>query len=516
MIELQPLNILMPIHPEGILPSPPSFLFQESFNLLLSGGDTAEREDRSDGKNRGFSHQSSRETSEPLSPTPVEKSFLPFNLLHSLFDPASFERSYPFTSPGDEESLPFKTWHPAPNGGLEVNRLSSSNLVSAVVGEIPLQFFGGYEKMEGEPVSMFLLSSLLPPGLGMEPGPSLPDPIGAERSTNPLLLNGGHEKAGGEKILEILLSEETTTLRAPLESGGERPTPPFQSPLYSEKRFSERGIPVLPPTENGSQEPPLSLQTPASSTNHPAGHRPEANARPHPPVFNFESVENEDTGPGLASESKPNGPSDAGRSNLGNGNMKDDFEWAGQKEGPTTSKAYFMIDDSDVGSGIKPFKPVDAPRGQEVLLEKSEQLKIYHQVGREMVLSARNGVEKIRLMLDPPQLGHLYMEVTKEKDVVKAALWTESQAARELLEAHRKELYKILEESGFKLEKFDVFVQEEAGRFFEKRQNALLKGNREKEDATGGQEGLPPVPPEIHLASFGSFSRMNRYIDSFI
>jgi len=131
-------------------------------------------------------------------------------------------------------------------------------------------------------------------------------------------------------------------------------------------------------------------------------------------------------------------------------------------------------------------------------------------------LSARNGVEKIRLMLDPPQLGHLYMEVTKEKDVVKAALWTESQAARELLEAHRKELYKILEESGFKLEKFDVFVQEEAGRFFEKRQNALLKGNREQEDATGGQEGLPPVPPEIHLASFGSFSRMNRYIDSFI
>lgn len=220
--------------------------------------------------------------------------------------------------------------------------------------------------------------------------------------------------------------------------------------------------------------------------------------------------------PELELDSKPNGPSDAGGLDLANGSMKDDFQWAAQKSELAASKVYFMLNESETANGIESFKPADAPKGQEVLLQKSEQLNIYHQVGREIVLSVRNGVEKIRLMLDPPQLGHLYMEVTKEKEVVKAALWTESHAARELLEAHRKELFKILEENGFKLEKFDVFVQEEAGRFFEERENPLLKGDWEGGDAKEGQEDLPPPPPEIPFSSFGTFSRMNRYIDSII
>ena len=63
-------------------------------------------------------------------------------------------------------------------------------------------------------------------------------------------------------------------------------------------------------------------------------------------------------------------------------------------------------------------------------------------------------------MLDPPQLCNLYIEIHRDKDNIKAALWTDSQVTKEILESQKVQLQRILKEDGFHLGQFDVFVQQ--------------------------------------------------------
>jgi len=125
--------------------------------------------------------------------------------------------------------------------------------------------------------------------------------------------------------------------------------------------------------------------------------------------------------------------------------------------------------------GISPESKTESFGSREVLKTESvftlrtEPVDLYHQVARKIVWSIQHGEEKIRLKLAPSLLGNLSMEVSKEKDVVRATLWAESPLTKELLETHRIELRKALEEDGFKLETFDVFVQQESNPSPEKR-----------------------------------------------
>ncbi len=65
------------------------------------------------------------------------------------------------------------------------------------------------------------------------------------------------------------------------------------------------------------------------------------------------------------------------------------------------------------------------------------------------------------MRLEPPELGHLFIKITKERDVVKATLWAENQMTKDLLEAHRGELRRMLGEDGLRLERFEVLVPQD-------------------------------------------------------
>jgi len=108
--------------------------------------------------------------------------------------------------------------------------------------------------------------------------------------------------------------------------------------------------------------------------------------------------------------------------------------------------------DSIQGGGMK---------GENGFFQRVESSEIYHQVGQKMVWSVRNGEERVRLFLDPPQLGSLRIEIIKDKEMVSATLWAETPMVKELLEAQRVELRRILANDGFNLDRFDVFVQHE-------------------------------------------------------
>lgn len=147
---------------------------------------------------------------------------------------------------------------------------------------------------------------------------------------------------------------------------------------------------------------------------------------------------------------------------------------------------------------------------------KAEPSEIYHQVGRKIAWSLQHGEERIRLTLDPPKLGNLFMEVRKEKEIVKALLWAENPVTKELLETHRMELRRILEADGFKLERFDVFVQQEEDRFMERREFSLRQETLEHE---GGRDKKAFPPPESSgLSSVGgwAFSRTSSLIDRIV
>jgi len=149
-------------------------------------------------------------------------------------------------------------------------------------------------------------------------------------------------------------------------------------------------------------------------------------------------------------------------------------------------------------------------------LPRTESFEIHRQVGRVLSWSAQAGEEKIHMRLDPPQLGELYIKVTKEREVLKATLWAENPTAKELLEIHREELRKVLEAEGFKLDKFEVFVQQETDRFVERRDASFLKGKRREDLFYEGPASHPSDPSPLSSSGALRLSGWGHYIDRMI
>ena len=109
---------------------------------------------------------------------------------------------------------------------------------------------------------------------------------------------------------------------------------------------------------------------------------------------------------------------------------------------------------------------------------RTEAPDILQQVSQKLVWSVRNGEEKIKLQLEPPQLGSLYIEIGRQKDVLQATIWTNNQVTKELLESHQLELQRILKEDGFHLGQFDVFVNSQMKSFQERMEGHMEQGQR--------------------------------------
>ena len=159
--------------------------------------------------------------------------------------------------------------------------------------------------------------------------------------------------------------------------------------------------------------------------------------------------------------------------------------------------------------------PNDVTRTREPALPRTEAPEILQQISKKLIWSVRNGEEKIKLQLEPPQLGSLYIEIGRQKDVLQATLWTNNQVTKELLESHQVELQRILKQDGFHLGQFDVFVNQNMKSFQERAEGQLWNDRpayaSHESHGPSSRDGTETLPAGAFPGTKGS-----RYIDLFI
>ena len=227
-----------------------------------------------------------------------------------------------------------------------------------------------------------------------------------------------------------------------------------------------------------------------------------------------------------------------------------------QERGPLVGNQAYILDSSDKESGT-PFS-ADAGKGQEKFLwvgpdigplaarevqnppsffaaltdplnrhveyageikeaspppsERPDPQAVFQQVGQRVLWLVRNNEERIRITLEPPELGQVFLEIDRHKEHIKTTLWTDNPTTKASLETSQGEIQRIIESEGFKLEKFDVFVQQDPGWFQGRKEDT---GNpdswrarmpvEEKASSANSMESIPGRTPAPGLAS--------RYLD---
>ena len=114
---------------------------------------------------------------------------------------------------------------------------------------------------------------------------------------------------------------------------------------------------------------------------------------------------------------------------------------------------------------------------QKPQLAKGGQVPRFEHIVERVIWAIRNNEERIRLTLDPPHLGNLYVEIRKEKEEINATLWADNPLTKEILESNQLQLRKLLEADGFKLGKYEVFVQKDTGSFRRNDENDFPRGH---------------------------------------
>ncbi len=128
-----------------------------------------------------------------------------------------------------------------------------------------------------------------------------------------------------------------------------------------------------------------------------------------------------------------------------------------------------------------------------------EAFQLVQRVGERIAWSAKNNQEVIRLSLEPPELGRLVIEIQKDRDQIKAALFADNSMTQEILETHQFRLQKSLEENGFKLAQYDVFIQKDMGSFQQFEGNSVFRDGQERQPfPTPRPEPDSAHPKETH------------------
>jgi flagellar hook-length control protein FliK len=142
------------------------------------------------------------------------------------------------------------------------------------------------------------------------------------------------------------------------------------------------------------------------------------------------------------------------------------------------------------------------------LSERPDPQSVFQQVGQRVLWLVRNNEERIRITLEPPELGQVFLEIDRHKEHIKTILWTDNPTTKASLETSQGEIQRIIESEGFKLEKFDVFVQQDPGWFQGRKEDARKPDSwearmpaEEKGSSANSTESIPGRTPAPHLAS---------------
>ena len=144
--------------------------------------------------------------------------------------------------------------------------------------------------------------------------------------------------------------------------------------------------------------------------------------------------------------------------------------------------------------------------------ERPDPQAVFQQVGQRVLWLVRNNEERIRITLEPPELGQVFLEIDRHKEHIKTTLWTDNPTTKANLETSQGEIQRIIESEGFKLEKFDVFVQQDPGWFQGRKEDTGNPNSwkarmpvEEKASSANSMESIPGRTPAPDLAS--------RYLD---
>jgi len=88
---------------------------------------------------------------------------------------------------------------------------------------------------------------------------------------------------------------------------------------------------------------------------------------------------------------------------------------------------------------------IEGTQGLPPTLGRPEILTLPEQVVQRIIWSIRNQEERIKLTLNPPDLGHLYIEISRSKENIHATLWAENVAAKTALETGQHQIQRIME-----------------------------------------------------------------------
>jgi hypothetical protein len=225
------------------------------------------------------------------------------------------------------------------------------------------------------------------------------------------------------------------------------------------------------------------------------------------PSFNPAGLERESFHSSLGVESKETGKILFDESGLVLRSIKEDHQ---------NSDSFTPLNDQKGNLESNPVMTEEVQKGHETILPKTEPLQIYQQIGKNVIWSLQNNEEKIKLTLDPPELGNIYMEINREKGNIRATLWADNLATKEILEAHHGQLYTILKDDGFKLEKFDVFMQQDMSSFQDREGRVLHHGPWARDEFKEDTISTPLEASEISPALMSQSYQGSKHVDLFV
>jgi hypothetical protein len=152
-------------------------------------------------------------------------------------------------------------------------------------------------------------------------------------------------------------------------------------------------------------------------------------------------------------------------------------------------------------------------RSQYAHFAKTEDLGVDQQIIRTVRWSLRNKEEKIKLTLDPPDLGTIYLEIKRDRENIIAKLWTDNPEAKEILDGNKIYLSKMLKEDGFVLEKFDVLFSQDMKSSHDREKSFFHHPRQTEERARGTGPSSSGAPYEVDSIEGISIHRSNGYVN---
>ena len=165
--------------------------------------------------------------------------------------------------------------------------------------------------------------------------------------------------------------------------------------------------------------------------------------------------------------------------------------------------------------GVPADRSVEGPpKGSPEWIKEAQ--SVYQQFSKGLLRTLQHSGERIQMTLDPPELGSILLEITRDRNFVTAHLWTNNPQTKELLDFSQGQLQKTLELDGFKLDRFEVLVQPDLKSFQEERwfggRQPAWENSRE-----GGRRAAPEglIPTASETATL-RFNQGNQYVDTWV